>query len=531
MRSEPTAPILLAPPAGPAVPLAPPAASAVPTLAPLPEPTPSPLPRDPLLIAPPVEDPSPQVSAPEKAPPRFPVRVGDTLVLALSERIGDRSPEERARLANKALSELSSEGEPEPTRVAVENGRVFVYVGEKPILQLTEEDALAAGETSLATYADRVAADVREALLSEHQRARVARGVFSGSLVVFLGLVAFYLMRRVATWTHEARSWVEDNPEKFTLHVREIELVRSEMLQSASLVGLGLARLLAQLGIFYAWLVVSFSLFDATRGYTKQLTGVLLTPLSELTARLAITLPVLLVLVITAFAVLVLVRFVELFFSSVAKHETTLSWIAPDLAPVVSVLVRVGIVLGALVFAAPVVTGDSDGALTRVGLVVTAAFALASTPVLASALVGVAVVLRRVVRVGEYVRIGDVEGLVVGLGLLDIRVQADGGRDVRIPCLTLLKRSVEGLGKKPLLTVELAVDVSSDPEDVERELRAAAQALGPDAQVELVRIERGGWLFRVQVRCDKLSERGTLNKSLIEALRRAHVQLASRGST
>src|SRR5690606_24627071 len=121
------------------------------------------------------------------------------------------------------------------------------------------------------------------------------------------------------------------------------------------------------------------------------LTGIVLTPLSSLMARVAKSLPMLVVALIAIAALAVLIRFVELFFAGVARGETRLGWLPPDLAPVTSVLLRAGIVLGALVFAAPVVTGDQDDAFGKIGVIALAALGLSSTPVLASALMGVGI--------------------------------------------------------------------------------------------------------------------------------------------
>ena len=114
---------------------------------------------------------------------------------------------------------------------------------------------------------------------------------------------------------------------------------------------------------------VVLSLFEATRGYTQKMTGVVVAPLSQLMTRLATALPLLVVAALAAVSVFVLVRFVGLFFASVARGETPLGWLPADLAAPTSVLLRSGIVIAALVFLAPIVTGDADGVVTRVGII------------------------------------------------------------------------------------------------------------------------------------------------------------------
>jgi small-conductance mechanosensitive channel len=197
---------------------------------------------------------------------------------------------------------------------------------------------------------------------------------------------------------------------------------------------------IARVAVVYVWVVYALSKFDATRGYTQRLTGLVLTPLSDLLARIAVGLPVLVVLVIAGFAVFVLVRFVGLFFSSVGRRENVVAWIPTDLVPPVSSLVRFGIVVGALLFIAPLITGSTEGVLARSGWVVVLALGLAATPVLANGLVGTMVLFGRRLRAGQNVEIGQYRGRITLIGLLELCLEDDDGTEIRIPHLYTLFR-------------------------------------------------------------------------------------------
>lgn len=101
------------------------------------------------------------------------------------------------------------------------------------------------------------------------------------------------------------------------------------MVQSAAHVSLSIGKRVAQLGLLYIWLVVALSLFEATRGATQRLTGWVVTPASQLVARLVTTLPLLVVFLNAAAAVWVLLQFVTLYFSSIARGETRVAAIPP----------------------------------------------------------------------------------------------------------------------------------------------------------------------------------------------------------
>jgi hypothetical protein len=309
------------------------------------------------------------------------------------------------------------------------------------------------------------------------------------------------------------------------VRVKRVEILRPATLRNSALVGLEIAKWLGQFGIFYAWLVAVLSLFESTRGYTEQLTGFVVTPFSELMGRLARALPVLLVALIAGLAVFVLVRFVGLFFASVARHETTLAWLPPDLAAPTSVLLRFAIVLAAIVFAAPVVTGDSDGAFGRTGIVILVALGLAATPLLASSLLGSIVLFGRRLRVGEHAEIGANLGRISHIGLLELRLRLADETEMRIPHLLLLARPLRGLGVAPRLSVDIAVSATVHATTVRRLFDEAGSRVGRDVRAEVLGAHADGVVYRITATCDSLEQRSALWMALLDALAAAGVPL------
>ncbi len=258
-------------------------------------------------------------------------------------------------------------------------GNAVIFVGKMPIVSLGDADAEAAGgDVSLHVYAASVASKVDDALRAERTRAAIAEHVFSFSLLVFSGLLAFLLVRRVGDISGRLRAWVKAHPDRIpALKLGTIEVVRPVAVRGAVSIGLALAHRIAQFTIVYSWLIFALSRFEATRSYTDRLAGFVLVPLSALIGRVGSSLPLLVVAAIAAVAIGVAVRFVGLFFSSLARGETHVAWLPRDLAGPTSVLVRSGIVLVSIVLAAPLITGTDDGALSRAGVVALVALGLA----------------------------------------------------------------------------------------------------------------------------------------------------------
>ncbi|XXX71693.1 mechanosensitive ion channel domain-containing protein [Sorangium sp. So ce134] len=447
--------------------------------------------------------PDPQPPPPAAEQPEARVELLGRTVFAIRVHRGSLSPPERAREAAKVLERAAQEKQVPEVRIDEQAGVAVIYVGESPLIHLGPEDAVAAGNTTVSVHAAAIAATVRDVLAKEHSRSRLATSVFSFSLLVFSGLIALLLLRKVGELVERARAWVAEHPERLpALHVRGIEMLRPAASQGALSVALGAAGILVRLGIAYIWILFALSLFESTRNYSQKLTGFVLAPMSELMGRIARSVPVLVLAILATLAVIVLIRFVGLFFGSVSRGETSLGWLPSDLAVATGVLVRFGIVVAGLLLAAPLITGTDEGAITRVGFVVLTSAGLASTPLIASAVVGLSVIYGRRLRVGDVADVGGRSGRVRELTLIEARLEDEDGCVVRVPHLLSLFHPTRVRGRPPLVTVEISVDPSADLDRVRELLLKTGSSLGSRARAALVAIDEGGAHFRATMACD-----------------------------
>lgn len=458
--------------------------------------------------------------------PTFNVKLADDTVFSLRAAIGAKTPEVRAREASQQLKRAYDGEQTSDVGVQRRGDSAILSVGRTFIVELSEEEAKLAGWSSLDAFAASTASAIHEKLVSDRKRAAIAKSAFSFSLVVFFGLIAFYLIRKVSDFAERARQWVEERSDReLSVRFQNIEFVRPAMLRSTGVLALSTLKWLAQAGIAYTWLVVVLSLFESTRGYTQKLTGVVLAPLSQLMTRLATALPLLVVAALAALAVFVLVRFVGLFFASVGRGEAALGWLPNDLAAPTSVILRSGIVIAGLVFLAPIVTGESDGVLTRVGVIALVALGLASTPVLASGTVGAIWLFGRRLRVGEYVELGAYRGRVAELNLLELRVIVTDRTELRVPHLLTLVRPLRLLGARPRLTLDVYVAASSSVTEVRSLLATVAGKVGSEPSVEIVSADADAIRFRIAATCESLEARTAFHIAALDALSAAGVTL------
>ncbi len=428
-----------------------------------------------------------------------PVRLHDKRIFAIRVARSGIKPEERARRATAALERVFEETEADDARVDESKpGLAVVLVGNRPIVELTQDDADAAGDTSLSTHATTISENIRAGLKAERTRRDIATRVFSWSLVVLSALIAFLFLRWMGAVSTRSREWITAHPQRLpALRLGNVEVMRPAAFQGLIRIGISLLERGLQLTVLYIWLVFVLSRFEITKDVGGKITTTILTPLGALVGRIAISLPLFVVAIVAGVVVFLVVRFIRLFFRSVEVGETQLAWLPPDLAPAISTVSRLGVVVGALVLGAPLVTGTEQGSAARAGLAVLAALTLALVPLFSSMTIGFSTVFWRRLRVGDFISFDGRQGRIIGLSLLEVRVLDGEGAELRIPHLLTLVKPLRVLGAFPLATFEVVVDAHAPQDRVRKVMATSGASKHGEPRVRLLAIDADGARYEI----------------------------------
>jgi small-conductance mechanosensitive channel len=470
--------------------------------------------------------PAPSASAHGKATAGPTAKIHDAVAFSVKTGHAGKTAEERARAATEALGRAFDAPDAQEVRVVRQGDAAQIFAGAIPIIDLYAADAEAAGAADLDAYAADIAGRTREVIKSEKKRSAIASTVFSFAFVIFFALISFYVLRKIGEFFERARKWALDSPDRISgIKFQSQVVVGPAAARGGVLVALILGRSVAQIGVVYLWLVFSLSLFQTTRPYTEKLTGLITTPLSTLAGKIAESLPVAVLAALSAVAVYILLRFVQLFFEAVERRQTQLAWLPADLAEPTSVLVRLAIVVVAVVYLGPVLIGDQQGSLAKTGTISLLAFALASTPLLANVVVGGLVVYGRRVRVGQHVELGKRTGKVLTVGLFDVVLQDADGCHVHVPHLNSVLHPTRILGESPRVAVEFSVSPAIAPATARKVLHDAAAAIGNYPVVELASIDADAQHYRVTVLTKSGVTASDVRIALAEAMKTGGVTL------
>lgn len=471
---------------------------------------------------------APSSFAPARAQgqPGIDVRIRETVILTLQLSDGGMSAAERAKRANRAIEQALSSSAPKSVRVEPKSGRSIVFIGAQPVVELTSEDAAIAGEGSLDLYSASVAARISDILRAEESRSQLGKTVYSVVIVILFGIIAIYSLKLIRDWSLRARSWVERNPHRIpAVRLKSIEVVRPPVLRNAALVTLAVVKWVGQIGAIYLWLIASMYSFDSTRGYTEKLTSLVLSPLSTLTSRVAALLPLTAIVALGAMGLLVLLRFISLFFAAVERGETQVENLSPALAGPTSFLVRIGLVVLSLLVIAPVLTGNSDGTFSRLGQLAVGAIAIALVPLITTVLIGMRVLYASKLTVGQWVSVGAISGRILELTLFDTRIWVPGGATARVPHLVLLWQTLR-TASGSTNTVRLSIATHEQLPEILNDLAAVAARYGSDATVVIDSVSANRTELAVQVTMPESASRNLLIIDLMRALGHRGVPLA-----
>jgi small-conductance mechanosensitive channel len=357
-------------------------------------------------------------------------------IAVLRARILGRLPKERSALGVRAMDDLVARGQVGPVEAQTTEGGALIRVGPRVIIGLTAADIdEAAGETLEAVIAQAVGR--AQQALEEAVEARRPFVWIWGSVFVFaaLALGAVLLMtlgrgRRLmlnrlekAAGTAVARTGLAD---QHAVRARQVLTLLARRLVTLLIAGLRLA-------VVYG--VVTFALrqFPYTRPWGESLRDTLFRIVGGLALGFANAVPDLLTIVVIAIVTRSVILLLEPWFDAVERGTVSVSWIYPETAGTTRRLVNLTLWLLAAALAYPYVPGSNTDAFKGISVFVGLMFTLGSSGLINQLMSGLMLTYSRALRVGDYVRIGDVEGTIIELGALSTKVRTLRSEEATIP--------------------------------------------------------------------------------------------------
>ena len=347
------------------------------------------------------------------------------------------TPEERAAQAAERIQDLplgseSAEIKFEPAKIGAAEGIAF-SINSRQLFFLTAGDLAPDSNQTLNAQAQTIVTALRAAL-----RARVEQRQWSTLLMsvarvliatlILLGLI--WLWRRVKMWLFKTLESIALLPEKY-LRLFAVDL-RMHILQGGRF-AIRLISAAVVLVLGYWWLVYSLEQFPYTAAVGEKLETSLVQLFLDFGRSALAAIPGLVAVVIIFLIALWCARLINTIFKEVEKGKLSLPWLEKEAARTTQTLLIVAVWLFALVVAYPYIPGSRTEAFKILSILIGIMIVLGSTGLISQIMSGLFVTYSKGVRPGDHVRIGDVEGEVLNVGLLATKLKTLKQEEITVP--------------------------------------------------------------------------------------------------
>lgn len=209
----------------------------------------------------------------------------------------------------------------------------------------------------------------------------------------------------------------------------------------------GLMSWVVALLLLNVWASTVLRQFAPTRAWGERAGDWLLTQLLDLTRAAAGAVPGLLTAGIIFLIARGVLRVVHGVLERVERGELTLAGLDTDTAGPTRRLAGLVVWLFALAMAYPYLPGASTEAFKGVTVLAGLMVSLGASGVVGQVMAGLSLMYSRALRVGEYVRIGEVEGTVTHLGMFSTRLQTGLGEEVSLPNAVVFSQAVRNFSR------------------------------------------------------------------------------------
>jgi small-conductance mechanosensitive channel len=338
-------------------------------------------------------------------------------------------PAQRAAAARQRIRETVAKNGPGAVRITQGTDGLTITIDGLFAFRILEGDLDADDGETFEQVRTVVTARLEEAIRASRQAGRGAvllRGfglaaiatLVVGILIWVISRIRLLIRRRIDI--HLARR----------LHLAADE--RARLLRVSRAFGQMIFVLLVAV-IFEEWLRFVFAQFPYTRPWADHLTGYVAGIVGQVSTAFTDAVPGLgMVAVIAALAHLA-TKIVQTVAHSIAAGRYRLFGIDADVVHPTRRIVTAVLWLFALAMAYPYLPGSSSEAFKGVSVLVGLMLSLGASGVVSQAAGGFILTYSRTLRIGEWVRIGDVEGAVVSIGIFSTKIRTYADEEISIP--------------------------------------------------------------------------------------------------
>ena len=359
------------------------------------------------------------------------------VVLFFSPLFG-RTPEQRAKLAQERINKiLAGKDLGKVTIKQIPLGNA-VSIGEDIALLITPEDIDPTYGQTRQEVVDSAVKNLTLAIEEAkelHNPLRILKAAGYTLLATIFFAVILWGLGRASRW---AGARMEKLGKRWAsrINIKGVSLV--EHITQVTHFLLRIATWAVGLFAIYSWLVFSLERFPYTRPLGERLGIYLSAAVKELVLGVVMALPRLFTVVIIIVCTRILTRLVKSLFKAAEQDRLKFMLLDPELARPTSRIIIVILWLFGLIMAYPYLPGSGTTAFKGVTIFAGLIASLGSTSIVNQAAGGLVLMYSRAFRSGDFIKVGETEGVVDTLGILSTKIRTPGKQEITIPNAVLV---------------------------------------------------------------------------------------------
>jgi small-conductance mechanosensitive channel len=243
-------------------------------------------------------------------------------------------------------------------------------------------------------------------------------------------VVGVWVLRRLRLWLSDRVERTVFPPEKL---LPGLAADLHPLIVQVATTFIGLLWLAAVLALAYPWLIYCLRQFPASGAWADEFQEFLITLFIDLGKGALAALPGLVAVVIVIVIAHWFVRLIRVVFDKLQSGAISLPGLERETARTTQTLLIVVVWLFALVAAYPYIPGSDTDAFKGLSMLLGLMVTLGSTGIINQVISGLFVVYAKSVRADDYVRIGEVEGEVIEVGSLAVKLRTPRQEEITIP--------------------------------------------------------------------------------------------------
>lgn len=369
-----------------------------------------------------------------------PVIFQGRVIMNIYGNLGIYSPFERSVAIGRRLEELAMARVlyRDSLNMVTEEGQYTIRYIEKPIMSVTREDSLALNhplkEIALAyqeVIGDEFILQFTPASLRQNI-GLIVKTVLLVLLVLAVTVFLFWVLSRlIATLERIMARLKKRYP--LGLVIRGIRFLKEEQFDRAIGIVVGVVRFVLSVLLLYFSLYFLLYVIPGTHSIALQLNAYLSKPVRDMGKAILSYLPnlffIALVIIITRYVL----RFLKYFFTEIGKGHIRFKNFYAGWAYSTYQIVRFLILFFVVVIIFPYLPGSGSPAFQGVSIFVGVLVSLGSSSAISNIIAGIILTYMRAFRVGDYVKIGDKQGVLIENSLLTLRIKTVKNVEISIP--------------------------------------------------------------------------------------------------